>query len=71
MATSSRHGSITIWNIAHQLKCVTNFTVDPKDPVITGKIVTEEIEGKPKVIEAWTEETSQTEIKSIPPGNDK
>ena len=45
--------------------------MNPKDPVITGKAVAEETEGKPKVIEAWTEETSLTEIKSVPPSSEK
>ena len=55
---------------------VTTFTIDPKDPAITGKDVLVEAESPegrpPKPIEAWTEETSLSEIKSIPlPSSDK
>ena len=68
MATSSRHGNISIWDVADQLKLVSNFQISPQDPVLTGKVVDQEdavaTRGPDaKIPEAWVEETTLTEIK--------
>ncbi|XP_033629629.1 baculoviral IAP repeat-containing protein 6-like isoform X3 [Asterias rubens] len=68
MATSSHHGNISIWDVADQLKLVSNFQISPQDPVLTGKVVDQEdavaTRGPDaKIPEAWVEETTLTEIK--------
>ncbi|XP_038074812.1 baculoviral IAP repeat-containing protein 6-like [Patiria miniata] len=67
MATSSRHGNISLWDVSNQLTLISNFQIDPEDPALTGKPrdAGEALARRPlpKIPEAWVEETSLTEIK--------
>ncbi|XP_022103686.1 baculoviral IAP repeat-containing protein 6-like [Acanthaster planci] len=67
MVTSSRHGNVSLWDVANQLTLISNFQIDPDDPALTGKAADSEeaVDRRPrtKIPEAWVEETSLTEIK--------